>query len=148
MKPNNIPELTQHEIETFTDRVRIKGQDECWPWVSYLNRTGYGTFRIRGKHAYAHRIAYTIWIGSIPQGLTVDHVAARGCIDKSCCNPAHLEAVPQSENVLRWLREHKLGDTCSCGKPRRNNKDSRCRECYNAWMRVYQRQWRQRRAAL
>jgi hypothetical protein len=37
----------------------------------------------------------------IPEGYHVDHVAARGCTNRHCFNPAHLEAVPPRENVLR-----------------------------------------------
>jgi hypothetical protein len=33
--------------------------------------------------------------------MQVDHVAARGCVTLTCCNPAHLEAVTNAENSRR-----------------------------------------------
>jgi hypothetical protein len=48
-----------------------------------------------------HRDAYETRIGPIPEGLTIDHVRNRGCVLKTCCNPAHLEPVTVSVNVLR-----------------------------------------------
>lgn len=46
----------------------------------------------------AHRYAYeTLGPGPIPDGLVLDHL----CRNRACCNPAHLEAVPQRTNVLR-----------------------------------------------
>lgn len=49
----------------------------------------------------AHRVAYELAIGPIPEGLTIDHVKARGCTRVDCCNPAHLEAVTYAENQHR-----------------------------------------------
>lgn len=139
MKPKMIPPLTDKQIESFWLRVDKRSPDECWPWLSYLDVVGYGGFRMtqNGQYYKPHRVAYTLAIGPIPEGLTIDHVKSRGCTLKSCCNPAHLEAVTQGENVLRWLRPRMLS-TCRCGKPRRKPKDSRCSDCYNAYMRDYQ----------
>jgi hypothetical protein len=46
-------------------------------------------------------VAYALTNGPIPDGHTVDHVKERGCVLKSCCNPAHLEAVTLKVNILR-----------------------------------------------
>jgi len=37
----------------------------------------------------------------IPEGMTIDHVKARGCTSTLCVNPHHLEMVTQKVNVLR-----------------------------------------------
>lgn len=62
----------------------------------------------------AHRIAYEIVIGPIPDGLVIDHL----CRIPACVNPAHLEPVTSRENVLRGkvsaLRE---SDYCRNGHP-------------------------------
>lgn len=74
----------------------------CWLWTGSLDRNGYGccSAGLCGTRK-AHRVAYQLVIGPIPEGLVIDHVAARGCTSKACVNPAHLEAVPNRENLLR-----------------------------------------------
>lgn len=78
--------------------------DECWPWMGGVNSKGYGrwTSYSNGKRTYqAHRVAYELVVGPIPEGYEIDHVKARGCVLRACCNPAHLEAVTHRENTLR-----------------------------------------------
>jgi hypothetical protein len=50
----------------------------------------------RAQHL-AHRVAYQLLVGPIPDGMVVDHK----CRNRSCVNPAHLEPVTQEENVRR-----------------------------------------------
>src|SRR5690242_3990108 len=69
----------------------------CWLWTASVDHDGYGRFVVDGKTCKAHRIAYTLSIGPIPDGLTIDHL----CRNKRCVNPAHLEAVSQKENNHR-----------------------------------------------
>lgn len=47
----------------------------------------------------AHRIAYELYKGKIPDGLTVDHL----CFNRLCQNPQHLEAVTFEENARRYV---------------------------------------------
>lgn len=66
----------------------------CWVWQgSQFRPNGYG--RYAGQ--YAHRLAYSLFKGAIPQGLQIDHL----CRNKLCVNPAHLEAVTGRVNTLR-----------------------------------------------
>lgn len=89
-------------IERFWSRVERRGADECWPWCGVVLRsTGYGQFTIAGKRHSAHRLVYELAVGPIPDGLTIDHVKARGCSGGACVNPAHLEAVTMAENGRR-----------------------------------------------
>ena len=45
----------------------------------------------------AHRAAYEVRIGPIPDGMVIDHL----CRNRACINPAHMEPVTNRENVLR-----------------------------------------------
>jgi hypothetical protein len=76
---------------------RSGGADACWPWQRPLSRNGYGIFSIRGKHLPAHRFAYELLVGPIPEGLEIDHL----CRVRHCVNPAHLEPVTPQVNALR-----------------------------------------------
>jgi hypothetical protein len=98
--------------EKFWSRVRIAGPDQCWLWTGGSScstsasgkKSRYGCVRAGGRSEYAHRLAYMLTIGPIPEGMTIDHVLTRGCSSKLCCNPAHLEAVTRSENTQRFNR--------------------------------------------
>lgn len=70
----------------------------CWEWRLTRTRLGYGRVRWTGVDEYhAHRLAYEVFVGPIPEGLTLDHL----CRNRACVNPGHLEPVSQRENVLR-----------------------------------------------
>lgn len=69
----------------------------CDEWMGYLLR-GYARIkREDGTAAFAHRVAYEMAKGPIPAGLKIDHL----CRNTRCCNPDHLEAVTDRENILR-----------------------------------------------
>lgn len=71
----------------------------CWKWVGARNPKGYGTFMYptKGEFVCAHQFSYWYHKGSVPDGLTIDHL----CRNTSCVNPDHLEAVPMIENIRR-----------------------------------------------
>jgi hypothetical protein len=81
----------------FWDKVANIGAEptDCWPWDAFTRRDGYGLFGHPTR--YAHRVAYELLVGPIPEGLTLDHL----CRNRSCVNPAHLEPVSLPENTLR-----------------------------------------------
>ena len=77
---------------------RVAKSDGCWEWTRGKNRGGYGKFRTRGRHGKfhrAHRAAWELTNGPIPDGLCVCH----RCDNPPCCNPAHLFLGTQAENL-------------------------------------------------
>jgi hypothetical protein len=69
------------------------GPDACWPWMGARSKGGYGRSRSGGE--LAHRIAWQLFHGSIPVGLSVCH----HCDNPPCCNPAHLFLGTHGENM-------------------------------------------------
>lgn len=79
------------------------GCDGCHLWAGCLNSRGYGCIAVNGKSQLAHRVAWELDNGPVPEGMTVDHVHKRGCRHKHCVNIAHLEPVTSAENTRRSI---------------------------------------------
>ena len=81
-------------LERFREKYTVNSETGCWEWqAGKFPGTPYGIFTSRR----AHRVAYEIFVGPIPEGLVLDHLCGVG----HCVNPAHLEAVTQEENRRR-----------------------------------------------
>jgi hypothetical protein len=87
--------------ERLWARVEKDGHDGCWVWTGALVGGRYGVIgRTQARQAgnvLTHIAAYTELVGEIPDGYQIDHL----CLNTRCCNPAHLEAVTQAENLRR-----------------------------------------------
>lgn len=67
----------------------------CWLWQSTVNPGGYGRFWITPKiSVMAHRFAYELEIGEIPEGFEAHHM----CDNQVCVNPAHIQPIPRTEH--------------------------------------------------
>lgn len=66
-------------------------------WMGYVTPDGYGRLQLGRKMTLAHRAAYTLVNGPIPDGLTLDHL----CRVRRCVAPLHLEPVTRAENQRR-----------------------------------------------
>jgi len=93
----------------------------------------------------AHVVAYVLTHGQVPDGLELDHVRARGCTRRDCCNPSHLEPVTHAENMRRGAQaaqthckyghEYTAQNTITKqGRPGQRQ----CRICHNAACYRYQ----------
>ena len=84
--------------KTFWNKVEVRGPDECWPWQAASTTKGYGIYT-RGKlgkrRVYAHRYAYEMLVGPIPDGMFCMHK----CDNPSCVNPKHLTVGTCSDNL-------------------------------------------------
>ena len=146
----------QPVMQRFLARVAMVS-GECHLWTGTINRhTGYGTLSIGGKDHYAHRLAYTLFVGPIPEGMDVDHTCHNGdeacngetlCTHRRCVNPEHLEPVAHRVNVTRShlapagknaRKTHcKHGHEFTPENTLISAKGRRCRACHNLKQREY-----------
>lgn len=92
-KPNNL--------DDFWKRVDKRGPDECWLFQGSTTSSGYGQWRYGNKRPGAHRVAFSLSKGAIPEGLIVMH----SCDNRPCCNPTHLSLGTQSDNMQDMVRK-------------------------------------------
>jgi len=95
----------------FWSKAIVRGQDDCWPWVAAVTHTGYGRINIGGTIKRAHRIAYELVKGPIPEGLELDHL----CRNRACINPDHLEPVTHAVNMRRGYSANAAKTHCPQG---------------------------------
>src|SRR5215472_3186776 len=95
---------TRATVGNFWQRVKHKTHG-CWPWQGGIQSRGYGTTWFDGKDCTAHRVAYVLTHGSIPNDSVVDHL----CSNRRCCNPAHLQLVSNSLNIGRGSNKKHAG---------------------------------------
>lgn len=73
----------------------------CWVWTGATANFGYGLVSIGGRQERAHRVAWAMFNGPIPEGLKVIHT----CDNPPCCRPDHLRVGTQWENMEDMTRK-------------------------------------------
>lgn len=90
--------------QAFFARI-IFGATDCWYWIGQRGEGDYGRFkgarRFGCPELMAHRIAWHLWNGPVPDGLKVLHQ----CDVPPCVNPEHLFVGTQADNVADMHRK-------------------------------------------
>jgi HNH endonuclease len=133
--------LGEHYSKLFW--AKVNKTETCWLWIAGHDKLGYGKFHITKRfQCLAHRLAYQIIQGKIPENLELDHL----CRVPSCVNPEHLEPVTHRVNIARGegpfpqrakqeycIHGHTLHDA-----PRRKDTGTRyCRYCNRLKVKKY-----------
>ena len=84
----------------FERHISMEPMTGCWLWTAHTIM-GYGRFVGCGASTMAHRAAWIIYVGPIPDGISVLH----RCDTPECVNPLHLFLGTYTDNVRDAIKK-------------------------------------------
>jgi hypothetical protein len=116
---NNNMVFSNKEKTRFFNKTK-RTTTGCLEWTSWIDPFGYGRFSLRGKTDKAHRVAWMLANGSIPEGkgwhgICVCHT----CDNRKCVEISHLFLGTQMQNVTDSITKgrHFLPDWSGINNP-------------------------------
>lgn len=107
LEPDHLPaRILRHVVVT---------ESGCWRWTGDRYWTGYGRVKYLGQRHRAHRLAYTLLAGPIPEGHVLHHrchdadlscPSGTECVHRACIRPSHLQPMTNSANLERRARRN------------------------------------------
>lgn len=100
--------ITELEFNRFIAKIEF-AEDGCWLWKGAQTVGGYSCVNLRQNVRLGHRVAFTTFIGPIPNEHEIDHTCLNAdpsctegdrCRHRRCQNPDHLRAVSHSVNMM------------------------------------------------
>lgn len=118
LKGHHINRTETEQIENFWRRIdQSAGSDACWNWTGGKNFDGYGQLTWKGAGTRAHRLAWILTYGDIPDGMEVCHNCPAGD-NPACCNPKHLWLGAHIDNVRDMVAKGRMYDRSGENNPR------------------------------
>lgn len=99
--------MKQIPLEERLERCSSHHASGCLIWTGTIGAGGYGSIRVGGKNAKAHRASWMAHRGEIPKGIMVLHK----CDTPACINPDHLFLGTQRDNMHDALAKGRNADT-------------------------------------
>jgi hypothetical protein len=78
-----------------------------------ITNNGYSRIRVNDKNIQAHRWAWELVNGQIPDEFVIDHI----CRNRKCVLPEHLRMVTQQKNIMAGLHNIDNRSHCNQGHP-------------------------------
>ena len=98
---------TLSERERFAEKVERCEGDGCFLWKSAKTEAGYGAFYFRGSRQRAHRVAWVLERGDIPEDASILH----RCDNPACVRVSHLFLGSQADNLSDMVGKGRHGHT-------------------------------------
>jgi hypothetical protein len=97
------PEIIKPTITEILMRNRKIDDAGCWLWTGTIGAYGYGVISKKGYERLIHRIAFTLFVGPIPENLFVCHK----CDVRNCFNPSHLFLGTRIDNIMDCVSKNR-----------------------------------------
>lgn len=112
-------ELTPKQLARFFAKTKVN-ENGCIEWTASHNGRGYGQAWVPStqKKLTAHRLAYTLRHGTIPDGMQVLH----RCDNPKCVNADHLFLGTNADNMADMDRKGRRRPAAQIGKLNSNAK--------------------------
>lgn len=106
---------------------RLRVGPGCWEWTGGRTASGYGTIRVGGRDAYAHRFAWAIAHGQWSRGCVLHR-----CDNRLCVRPSHLFEGTRADNSRDMMAKRRHWSPAGDFNPRARLRRSQINDIRNS----------------